>query len=680
MKNNPAASAAAQRINTLRETLRYHDQLYYDQARPEISDQEYDALLRELTALEAQYPDLQTDDSPTKRIGEAPLEGFRPVRHATRMMSIDNTYNEEDVRAFDARVKKTLGISAVAYICEPKIDGVSLSLRYENGALVQAATRGDGTTGDDVTHNARTVRNIPHALKPLGHSLFGAAPRVLEVRGEVFLTRSQFVKINQLQEENGLEAYANPRNTAAGTMKLLDSRIVAGRKLQFLPHGAGVVEPADVLPADYAAWLRLLEQFGFTTNRHTSEAPDIEAAIALIRSFADARHGLPFDTDGMVIKVNRFDQREVLGAHSKAPRWCIAYKYQPEQAETKLVRVVFQVGKTGTITPVAEFQPPVFISGTNVYRASLHNFDEIARKDIRKHDTVLVQKAGEVIPYVVGIVAAARPADAEEIAPPSVCPSCGQAAQREGGFVRCVNPACPAQLAERIRYFAGRGQMDIENLGPAVIDQLLDKKLIASVADLYRLKRPDVMALERMGEKSADNLVEGIQASKARGLARLLAGLGILHVGTRTAAILATHFGSLEKLRAATLEELDSIAGLGEVVAASVHKFLHNPVSVALLDDLQSLGLKVTEDIAPAGAPGPLTGKTIVVTGTLLHFKRDQIKREIQRLGGAVSESVSASTSFLVAGEKAGSKLKKAQALGVEVISEEEFQRRVGQG
>jgi DNA ligase (NAD+) len=765
----------AAKLEALRDEIRHHDELYYQKAQPEISDQAYDELLRELIDLEAQHPDLVTPDSPSRRVGGAPIEGFESVRHAVRMMSIDNTYEEGGLRDFDDRVRRLLGTSNFHYTCEPKIDGVSLSLRYENGVLVTAATRGDGVHGDDVTNNARTIRNIPMRLRAgegktqnsklktqnlfegSQSSVLSSQHSVIEVRGEVFISRAQFAKINALQEEMGEEAYANPRNTAAGTLKQLDPKVVASRKLEFLPHGSG--ELAGISIETYLQWQKVLASMGFRINDHIERCDTLDAVIAYIHKFGETRKGLPYDTDGVVVKVDRFDQREQMGVTSKAPRWCIAYKYQPEQAETELVRVRFQVGKTGTLTPVGEFEPAVFISGTNVYRASLHNFDEIERKDIRLHDRVLVEKAGEVIPYVVGVVAEKRPERAKKIARPKACPSCGAGdLENDGGFVRCVNPNCPAQLAERLKFFCGRNQMDIAEVGPAVIEVMLKAGVVKGLADLYRLRVEELKELvvseyERtdedggqgkevkvtIGEKRAGNIVAGIAASKGRGLARVLAGLGILHVGVRTAHLVASHFHSLEKLHAASLADIlnapemgggvlkevekiqerhpavaalsvEQIMGaatipskaereLREAPAQSVHKktpwesieqlrgkgvaakslydFLHSAPGEKVFAELEALGVKLTEDIVRRAGPQPLAGMSIVVTGTLTKFTRGEIKKRIEELGGKSSESVSKSTAFVVAGEEAGSKLDKAKKLGVEVLDEDAFLKRI---
>ncbi|HUO10561.1 MAG TPA: NAD-dependent DNA ligase LigA [Phycisphaerae bacterium] len=771
----------SQEIDTLRDDIRRHDELYYSQAKPEISDQEYDALMRRLIELEAAHPDLVTPDSPSQRVGGNPIEGFESVRHAVRMMSIDNTYTESEIRDFDDRVKRLLGTDNYRYTCEPKIDGVSLSLRYEDGLLVTAATRGDGVAGDNVTSNARTIRNIPLRLraetqntKRKTQNLFDAASdekTVVEVRGEVFIPREQFARINKLQEEMGLEAYANPRNTAAGTLKQLDPKVVAARKLEFLPHGSGEIRGLDV--KTYHEWQEDLRKFGFRTNEHFRCCDKIDDVLKYIHEFAETRKSLPYDTDGVVIKVDRFDQRDQMGVTSKAPRWCIAYKYQPEQAETELVEVRFQVGKTGTLTPVGEFSPPVFISGTNVYRASLHNFDEVERKDIHLHDRVIVEKAGEVIPYVVGVVKEKRPENAKKISRPKKCPSCGsEDLEHDGGFVRCVNPNCPAQLAERLRFWTGRNQMDIAEIGPAVIDVLLKPKGdtggggagVKGIGDLYRLRASELKDLVvseyektdeaggagkdvkvTIGEKRAANIVAGIEASKERGLAKLLAGLGILNIGVRTGQLVAQHFGSLDKLREASLadilqapemgggmlkdieklrerypevhdltveqlmgatgkrgelsenkeaelkalparrahekspwELIEQLRGRG-VAAKSLYDFLHSDAGKKTLDELISLGLKVTEDAPKRSGNQPLAGMTVVVTGTLSKFTRGEIKKKIEELGGKTSETVSKSTTFVLAGDEAGSKLEKAKKLGVEVLDESAFIRRLGE-
>lgn len=673
-----------QQVQHLRREIRHHDRLYYQLAKPVISDAQYDALFKKLRELEALHPELITADSPTQRVGDQPITGFAPVRHGIPMISIDNTYTEAELLAFDARVKKLLEGRPFTYVCEPKIDGVSLSLRYEKGMLAVAATRGDGNAGDDVTANARTIRNIPLRLEPpekvaAEFDVPTTIPPVVEIRGEVFLSRAQFMAINQQQEQEDQEPYANPRNTAAGTLKLLDPRIVAARKLEFFPHGQGVVEGATF--TSYRQWLAWLAAIGMPVAPQVTAAADIHAAIAFIRQFAQVRKTLPFDTDGVVIKVDDFGQRSLLGSTARAPRWCIAFKYQPEQAQTELARVVFQVGKTGAITPVAEFEPPVLISGTQVYRASLHNFDEIARKDLHLHDQVMVEKAGEVIPYVVGCVPAARPAHAAAILAPTECPACHGGVVREGGFVRCINVNCPAQLARRLQFFGGRNQMDIENLGPAIIDQLVATGKVKTLADLYRLQLDDLLALERMGKKSAQSLLASIAASKAAGLERLLSGLGILHVGTRTAGVLARHFPNIDALAAAGTAQLQAVPDIGPVVGASIHDFLHARGGLQLLRELASLGVATAAATAPASgsATGALAGKTVVVTGTLEHFTRNQIKELIVAHGGLAGETVTKKTSLVVAGAEAGSKLEKAHQLAIPIIDEKTLLEMIGQ-
>ena len=675
---------ASIRIDQLRNEIRHHDRLYYQMAKPEISDQQYDALMRELVELERQHPELITPDSPTQRVAGAPIEGFRTVAHTIPMISIDNTYSEAEVAAFDLRVRKALGDEQPVYICEPKIDGVSLSLRYENLKLVLAATRGDGERGDDVTLNARTIRDIPLRLdidiKPM-EGLFGepwpvpaVLPKVLEVRGEVFLTRQQFAAINQQQEEMGLEPYANPRNTAAGTLKQLDPTVVSRRGLKFLPHGMGVVEGWHF--ACYRHWMAFLHAVGFPISPYARWSTELSEVLQYIRDFGPKRHELPYDTDGVVIKLDGFDQRDRLGTTARAPRWCIAYKYQPEQAESELARVVFQVGKTGTITPVAEFEPPVFISGTQVYRASLHNFDEIQRKDIRLHDRVMIQKAGEVIPYVVGAVKEKRPPNAMPVLPPTQCPACGGPVTQDGGFVRCTNPSCSAQILERIRFFGGRDQMDIQHLGPAVIEQLIANGVIRGIPDLYRLRKEQIMALPRMGEKSAENLIAGIEASKDRGLARLLAGLGILHVGINTAEDIAAAFSTREALAAACEDDLQRVPGVGEVVSKSLYRFLHEQHGVELLAELESLGVS-TRAVNSATGTGALTGRLLVVTGTLEKYTRSQMKALIERHGGKTSDTVKKGVDYVVVGADAGSKLEKARQLGIPVLDEAAFEKLI---
>jgi DNA ligase (NAD+) len=674
-------SEAEKRIARLREEIRQHDHRYYVLAEPTISDLEYDKLYKELKDLEAQFPDLVTPDSPTQRVGGRPLEGFEQVTHAVPMLSIDNTYNEAELREFDTRVAKGLGGEKYEYVVDPKIDGVAISLRYEGGRLVQAATRGDGERGDDITANARTIRAIPLSLTPSGGDLFArGVPRVLEVRGEVFWPLPDFNAFNQKRQEAGEPTFANPRNATAGTLKQLDSRIVAQRKLSFTAHGFGEVDPLE-FDTQYELF-QAFKAWGIPISPYVRRAKNVDEVIGIIHDWDGERGSLDYATDGMVVKVNRLDQREMLGATSRSPRWCIAYKYAAERARTKLLSVRFQVGKLGTITPVANLEP-VLLAGTTVKSASLHNFDQIERLGVRIGDMVYVEKAGEIIPQVVEVDLSARPSDARQIKPPPKCPECdSQTVRDEGGvFLRCVNPACPAQIKERLRYFCARDQMDIEGVGDVLAAQLVDTGLVREFADLYRLKdrRNDLIDLERMGAKSADNLLAAIEKSKNNPLARLLAALNIQHVGVNTAIDLAEHFGSMDALIAASRDELQQVEGIGPELAESIYGFLHNEQGRRIIAHLRDVGVNMTQPRkAKAAGPQAFVGKTIVVTGTLEHYGRKDIEDLIRQLGGKPAGSVSKKTDFVVAGAEAGSKLDKARELGIEVIDETEFRRRAG--
>ncbi|MDM8006350.1 MAG: NAD-dependent DNA ligase LigA [Phycisphaerae bacterium] len=674
-------SEAENRIARLREEIRQHDHRYYVLAEPTISDLEYDKLYKELKDLEAQFPDLVTPDSPTQRVGGRPLEGFEQVTHAVPMLSIDNTYNEAELREFDTRVAKGLGGEKYEYVVDPKIDGVAISLRYEDGRLVQAATRGDGERGDDITANARTIRAIPLSLTPSGGDLFArGVPRVLEVRGEVFWPLPDFNAFNQKRQAAGEPIFANPRNATAGTLKQLDSRIVAQRKLSFTAHGFGEVDPLE-FDTQYELF-QAFKAWGIPISPYVRRAKNVDEVIGIIHDWDGERGSLDYATDGMVVKVNRLDQREMLGATSRSPRWCIAYKYAAERARTKLLSVRFQVGKLGTITPVANLEP-VLLAGTTVKSASLHNFDQIERLGVRIGDMVYVEKAGEIIPQVVEVDVAARPSDARQIKPPPKCPECdSQTVRDEGGvFLRCVNPGCPAQIKERLRYFCARDQMDIEGVGDVLAGQLVDSGLVHEFADLYRLadRREELIALERMGAKSADNLLAAIEKSKNNPLARLLAALNIQHVGVSTAIDLADHFGSMDAMIAASREDLQRVEGIGPELAESICGFLHNEQGRRIIAHLRDVGVNMTQPRkAKAAGPQAFAGKTIVVTGTLEHYGRKDIEDLIRQLGGKPAGSVSKKTDFVVAGAEAGSKLDKARELGIEVIDETEFRRRAG--
>ncbi len=668
----------ADRVEQLRRDIRRHDRLYYVQAAPEIDDRRYDAMFAELERLEREHPELVTPDSPTQRVGGEPIDGFRTVEHAVAMLSIDNTYSRDELAEFDRRVREALaadGADRFHYLCEPKIDGVAVTLRYERGALVLAASRGDGRRGDDVTHNVRTIHAVPLRLAT------DEPPEVLEVRGEVYWPRRDFAAHNAARAERGEEPFANPRNAAAGTLKQLDPAVAAARGLSFVAHGLGEVV-GDVGARASDAYDRLA-RWGVPVSGHRRLCETLEEVREAIDDWLARRNEADYETDGMVVKVDELTLRDVLGQTSRYPRWCIAYKYDPQRAWTTLRAVDFQVGRLGTITPVARFDE-VHLAGTRVTNASLHNFDQVERLDVRAGDTIAVEKAGEIIPQVVAVDFKKRPADARPVAPPATCPDCGEPTRRDAGgvYLRCVNPACPAQLRQRLRFFAARGQMDIDTLGPAVIDQLVERGLVRSVGDLYRLRPGDLADLERMGEKSAANLVEAIDASKGRGLSRVLAGLGIRHVGGRAAEVLAEQYPDVDALLAAPVEELVSIHEIGPAIAESLASFLASEAGRRTIEDLRAAGVEMTSDRFVGGGSGetdrPLAGKTVVVTGTLAGFSRAEATEAVQAAGGRVASSVSKRTDFVVAGESAGSKLAKARSLGVEVIDETEFRRRLG--
>lgn len=662
------------RIDRLRDEIRRHDRLYFVENRPEISDQQYDQLVRELRELENAHPELVTPDSPTQRVGERPLDGFAHVTHRVPMLSIDNTYDEAELREFDARVAKLLGHRDYEYVVEPKIDGVAVSLRYQSGRLTLGATRGDGETGDDITQNLRTLRSIPLRLHGAGW------PAVLEVRGEVFWPFTHFRRVNREREAAGEPAFANPRNATAGTLKSLDARVVAGRGLAFVCHGVGEIDPPPDDVETMADLYQRLARWGLPVSPHVRICPDVQAVVARVNEWDRLRGGLDFATDGLVIKINRFDQRDALGATSKSPRWCIAYKYPAEQARTTLLSVDFQVGKLGTITPVANLAP-VQLAGTTVRRASLHNFEQVRRLDVRVGDTVTVEKAGEIIPQVVAVDLSKRTAGAAAIVAPTACPSCGGRVEQDAGgvYVRCTSPACPAQLIERLRYFCGRDQMDIEGAGEVLVATLVNQGLVRGYADLYRLRerRAELVQLERMGEKSVDALLRGIEASKSRPLARVLAALNIRHVGGTTADLLADHFHDMSALADADSDALQQVEGIGAEVAASIRAYFDG-AGRGIVHELASVGVNMRQPRRKVASDGPLAGKTVVVTGTLARYSRKEIQDLIKDLGGKVAGSVSRQTDFVVAGQDAGSKLETARRLGVRVLTEEEFNRLIG--
>lgn len=669
---------ARRRHAELAAAIRRHDRLYHVEARPEISDLEYDALYAELLALEREHPALATPDSPSRRVGGAPLEGFRPVRHAVPMQSLDNSYSPGDVRDFIGRVQRLLPGERLEWLVEPKVDGVAVSLRYEQGALVVGATRGDGTTGDDITANLGTIRSLPLRLEGRG------VPAVLEVRGEVFLTRSGFEQLNAARLEAGEEPFANPRNAAAGTLKLLDSRLVARRPLDLRAYGTGEVA-GGAAPSTQHELLAWIAGFGFKTPERTWRADSAEGVLAAIEELDRLRRGFDYETDGAVVKLDRIALRGRAGSTAKAPRWAFAYKYAPEQAVTRLRAITVQVGRTGALTPVAELEP-VTLSGTTVSRATLHNQDEIRRKDIRVGDLVVIEKAGEIIPAVVRAVAEKRTGAERVFEFPERCPECGSQVTRSRGdeqedvIWRCPNPDCPAQVRGRLTHWCARGAMDIEGGGEALIGQLVKAGLALDVAELYRLKLAEVAALERMGEKSAKNFLDAVEASKGRDLWRLLFGLGILHVGAGVAKALARAFPDLDALMAARRDELLAVEDVGEVIADSVLAWFADPRNRRLVARLRAAGLNFASSLyRPAAAAGPLAGKTFVLTGTLPTMTREQATAKIEALGGRVSGSVSGKTDYVLAGEEAGSKLDKARKLGVPVLTEAEFLRLAGE-
>ena len=679
-------TSAQQRIDQLRQTIRRHDRLYYIDNAPEITDQQYDELFAQLKALEAQHPELITPDSPTQRVAGAPIDGFTTVTHDQPMLSMDNTYSPDELRAFDQRVRKTLEEQPFRYIVETKIDGVAVSLRYQDSLLTRGATRGDGVRGDDITTNLRTITSIPLKLEPpttepAKDTLFDNTPDIpetLEVRGEVFMPDQQFRHVSQTREQNQEPPFANPRNATAGSLKQLDSRIVAQRGLRFYAYSLG--STAAALAPTHAQALDALDALGIPVNPSRATASDIEQVITICQTWEQKRTTLSYPVDGMVIKVDSVAQQTQLGATSRYPRWCIAYKFAAERAQTTVTGIDVQVGKTGALTPVANLDP-VPLAGTTVSRASLHNFEELTRKDVRIGDTVLVEKAGEIIPQVIEVKIDQRPQDARRLAPPKKCPQCRSpvAKDEEGVFIRCTNPACPAQLIERIRHFAARSQMDIDGLGIALVEQLVNKNHVRTFADLYRLDAETLTNLERMGDKSADNLLKAIDATRTRPLDRVLAGLGILHVGHRAAEILARQFRDIHALRAAEVEQLKQIDEIGPKIAKSIRDFCHTPATRRLIEDLLEAGLTMPGPAAPAPASAVLKGQTIVVTGTVADYSRSEVEALIKSLGGKATGSVSKKTSFVVIGANPGNKADKAQELGVKTMTAEQFLRHIGQ-
>jgi DNA ligase (NAD+) len=666
----------------LADEIRRHDHAYHVLAQPTISDRDYDRLYHDLLDLEKEFPQLATTDSPSQRVGGTPLKEFKPVKHLVPMLSLDNTYSQQELRDFVARVQRILPAETLDWMVEPKVDGVAISLRYENGSFTVGATRGDGSTGDDITPNLRTIRSIPQRLH--GDKKNGAAD-LLEVRGEVFLTKTGFEKLNTERKAAGEETFANPRNAAAGSLKQLDARLVAKRPLDIVVYGLGSVEGAARQPQTHEEMLEWLKTLGFKTPEWTRHCKSADELVTAIDDLDKLRKKFPYETDGAVIKLNSYAQRERAGFTSKAPRWAIAYKYAAEQAETKVLGIMITVGRTGAITPTAELEP-VFLAGSTISRATLHNEDYIRKKDVRIGDTVTIEKAGEVIPKVVDVVLTKRLGKEVPFQYPKICPECGSKLQKEmlggedeGSVWRCPNNDCPAQVRGHIEHWCARGAMDIEGGGEVLVYQLVKSGLVRDVAELYSLKLDEVANLERMGKKSAQNFLDGIAASKSRDAWRVLYGLGILHVGTGASKSLGKHFPTLDDIFSANAEQLIEAEDIGDVIAGSLTQWFADSRNRDLVDRLRKAGLNFNSELyQPRAAAGPFAGKTFVLTGTLPNLKREEAAAKIEAAGGKVSGSVSKKTDFLVAGEEAGSKLDKATALGVKIIDEAELLRMLG--
>jgi DNA ligase (NAD+) len=709
------AADAKKRIEWLRTEIRRHDRLYYVLNQPQISDQQYDKLFAELKLLEGKYPELITPESPTQRVSEQPIKDFEQVTHSIPMLSIDNTYSADGLKAFDKRVAKILKTENYSYVVEFKIDGLAMSLRYEKGVLVLGVTRGDGEKGDNVTSNIKTIKAIPLRLT-------GDVPDILEVRGEVYMPKKAFQKLNEEREKQGESLFANPRNAAVGSLRQLDAKITTRRNLSFFAYALG--EVSERFAKTHYESLEKIKKIGLPVNPNTEKAEDIKQVIEICNKWENKRFKLDYQIDGLVIKIDQLNHYEILGTTGRAPRWCMSYKYAAEQAKTKVLSIDVQVGKTGMLTPVANFEP-VLLAGTTVKRASLHNFDEIDRLDVRVGDTVMIEKAGEIIPQIIEVRKEFRPKDTKPFAKPQVCPSCGEKVQmiakkRTGkkedhkseythAYV-CANKNCTTLLKEKLNYFVGRDQMNIEDVGPALIEQLVDSGLVKNPADFYKLAKEDLVELERMADKSADNVIKAIRESKNMPLWRLLAGLGIRHIGGQSAQTLSNYFGTIEKVLSVDKDELKKIKkqekdqkellkkkrdrheisgeeykekseelrknerlkDIGDEMIDSLCDYIKNPKNKAMIEELISVGVK-PELPKKAKAKGKLAGKTIVVTGTLQNFSRQQIDEAIRSAGGKTASSVSKNTDFVLAGEEPGSKLDKALRLGVKIINEKQF-------
>ncbi|QIM63589.1 DNA ligase (NAD(+)) LigA [Pasteurellaceae bacterium Orientalotternb1] len=659
-------------LDSLREKLREYEYHYHVLDNPLVPDAEYDRLLNELKNLEWQYPELITADSPTQRVGAKPLDGFAQIQHEIPMLSLDNAFSDEDLDGFLRRIEDRITVNSqtLEFCCEPKLDGLAVSILYENGVLTQAATRGDGTTGEEITANIRTIRNVPLKLKMTN------PPARLEVRGEVFMSQSGFEALNERALANGEKTFANPRNAAAGSLRQLDPKITSQRPLMLNAYGIGVYESDYELPAAHFDRLQWLKSIGIPVNNEITLAKGREQLLAFYQQIQQKRSTLGYDIDGTVLKINDITLQEQLGFISKAPRWAIAYKFPAQEEMTILNDVEFQVGRTGAITPVAKLEP-VFVAGVTVSNATLHNGDEIERLGIAIGDTVIIRRAGDVIPQIIGIVAERRPENAKKIEFPTACPVCQSAVVRVDGeaVARCTGGLfCGAQRKEALKHFVSRKAMDIDGVGEKLIEQLMERELIHTPADLFKLDQTTLMRLDRMGEKSANNALQSIEKAKNTTLARFLFALGIRDVGEATAQNLANHFGTLDAIRQATFEQLQQVQDVGEVVANRIVRFWQEPHNVDVVDDLLDQGVNWQDVVQQDIADNPLKDKTVVLTGTLTQLTRDQAKAILQQLGCKVAGSVSSKTDYLIAGEKAGSKLTKAQELGVKILTEQDLQ------
>ena len=660
-------SVVRERIENLRSQINYHINRYYVLDSPEVSDAEYDSLMEELRRLEQERPELVTPDSPTQRVGAAPAEAFRVVEHRVPLLSLANAFDFEDLQAWFKRAQNLLGHDLDDLVVEHKMDGLAVALVYDGGIFVAGATRGDGFRGEDVTQNLRTIRSVPLSLS-------SSAPRRFEVRGEVYYRKTDFERLNRERSEQGLPLYANPRNTAAGSLRQLDPRVTARRPLEIFVYGLGWSDEG-AFPGNHWETMEFLKELGFKVNDRSARVSGLDEVEAYYRHWLDRRHDLEYEADGIVVKVNSYALQDRLGASSHDPRWAIAFKFPAVQGTTRLLDILVNVGRTGALNPFAVLEP-VQVGGVVIRQATLHNEDDIRRKDIRIGDTVIVQRAGEVIPQVVGPVLSRRTGGERVFEMPRICPACGAGVVRQEGEPahRCQNPRCPAQLRRLLEHFVSRGAMDIRGLGEQWTGILLERGLISDVSDLYFVTEEQLLELERMGDKSASNLLQAIERSKTRPLGAVIFALGILHVGDQNAQLLANHFRSLERIAGATLEEISEIQGIGPVVARSVHSYFHDPRNLAVVEKLRRAGgnLSLTET-PPVGGDGPLAGQEFVLTGTLSVYPRAKAEALVQELGGATADAVTRRTTYLVAGSSPGSKLRRAQQLGTHVLSEDEF-------